>query len=242
MFTLKIEHLYKSFGKLRVLEDIHLELAKGQVVGVMGPNGSGKTTLMKCLLGLTSPDSGKVFFDGQETSWDPAYRKHFGYMPQSGRYPDNMTVKQLFGMLKDLRGSTSAGTDEELIEAYRIDSIYDKALGSLSGGTVQKVGAAVAFLFKPRVLILDEPTAGLDPLAAEILKEKIQKEAADCLILITSHILNDLDELASHVLFLNENRIRFFNSMSDLRNTYGGMRLGKIVSRLIETSDHAENN
>jgi Cu-processing system ATP-binding protein len=154
-------------------------------------------------------------------------------MPQVGRYPENMKVSQLFGMLRDMREGSYAETDEELVKEYEIEKIFDKSLGSLSGGTVQKVSAAIAFLFRPKVLILDEPTAGLDPVAAEILKDKIHRDSENRLVLITSHILNDLDELATHLLFLHEGRVRFMEPVQDLRQAHGENKLGRIISAMM---------
>lgn len=236
-----INDLYKSYGKTGVLKNINIELKSGQVVGIVGPNGSGKTTLIKCILGLTAVTKGTISFNNQIISKPGAsdYRAGFGYMPQIGRYPENMRIRQLFDMLLDIRGNHHGEPDDELIQLYRLNEIENKTLGSLSGGTIQKVSAAIAFMFKPQVLILDEPTAGLDPVASEILKEKILKESADRLIIITSHISNDLDELATHLLFLHEGTMRFFDNIQDLKEKHGETRLGKIIFNLMEGSGRA---
>ena len=206
---IRIENINKRFKKLQVLDNISAELVKGQVISLIGPNGSGKTTLIKAILGMVRPDSGKIYFNNKLITNDPAYRSNIGYMPQIGRYPDNMRVGHLFKMMKSIRGA--ATVDTELIEKFNLKSIYDKPMRTLSGGTRQKVSAALAFLFNPEVLILDEPTAGLDPISSEILKEKILAEKKKHkLILITSHILSDLDDLTSHVIYLQEGSIRFF--------------------------------
>lgn len=237
---LQVNHLYKSYGKLNVLQDITLHLQKGMVVGIIGPNGSGKTTFIKCLLGLTAPDKGEILFKENPINQHPEYRNAFGYMPQIGRYPDNMTIEQLFSMLKDIREEQSTVMDESMITAFQLNDMMHKTLGSLSGGTIQKVSAAIAYLFSPEVLILDEPTAGLDPLAAEILKDKIKQNRTEKLTLITSHILNDLDELASHILFLNDNKVSFFDSVENLRKQYGDLRLGKIIAAMMGKEQKGE--
>lgn len=239
---LEIQHLTKSYGRALILDHLDAKLEKGQVVGIIGPNGSGKTTLIKCLLGLTTPQHGEILFNGTYTANQSKYLTAFGYMPQTGRYPDNMKISQLIEMIRDIREDSVSDTDDELFDAYKLKEISHQTLGSLSGGTIQKVSAALAFMFRPEVLILDEPTAGLDPLAAEVLKEKIQKEAGNKLIIITSHIMNDLEELATHILFINDHKIRLFENIASLKHQYGDIRLGKIISKLMESQRKEEHS
>ena len=172
---ISIQHVNKKFRKLQALNDISATFKKGQVISLIGPNGSGKTTLIKSILGLVKPDNGTILFDGTPIQDSVAYRRQIGYMPQIGRYPDNMKIGQLFAMIRNLRKDVKE-VDEELYYRFQLDTLLDKTMRSLSGGTRQKVSAALAFLFNADVLILDEPTAGLDPVSAEILKEKIIAE------------------------------------------------------------------
>lgn len=231
---IRIEHLSKRFRKLQVLDDISAVFEKGQVVSLIGPNGSGKTTLIKCILGMVRPGSGRIFVNGQPINGDPSYRAQIGYMPQIGRYPDNMKIGQLFRMLQNIRNLPDGQTDQELIQQFGLDKIADKSMRTLSGGTRQKVSAAIAFLFSPSILILDEPTAGLDPLASETLKAKILAEKKKGkLILITSHILSDIDELTTHILYLQEGKMQFFKDMETLQEETGELRLGKAIARIM---------
>jgi Cu-processing system ATP-binding protein len=231
---IRIEHISKKFKKLIALDDINAQFDKGQVISLIGPNGSGKTTLIKCILGMVKADSGKIFFNDETINGDPTYRSQIGYMPQIGRYPDNMKVGQLFKMLKNIRNVSDDRIDEELIDKFGLKQIFDKPMRTLSGGTRQKVSAALAFLFNPGVLILDEPTAGLDPLSSEILKEKILKEKSkNKLILITSHILSDLDELTTHIMYLQEGKLEFFKEIDQLREETGELKLGKAIARIM---------
>jgi len=239
---IRITGLEKRFKKLVALNDIHVSFNSGQVISLIGPNGSGKTTLIKCILGLVRPDQGHIELDGQSIFTDEMYRAKIGYMPQIGRYPDQMKVGQLFSLLKSIR--TSSKLDEELVDSYRLHEIWEKPMRNLSGGTRQKVSAAVAFLFDPKILILDEPTAGLDPLASEILKEKMQREKTkNKLILITSHILSDLDELTTHVLYLQEGQILFNGNLDDLKMQTGEEKFGKAIAKFMmtkNTTSHVE--
>lgn len=231
---IRIENLTKKFKKLPASDHITAQFNKGQVVALIGPNGSGKTTLIKCILGLVKADEGSITVNGKKINGDPSYRDEIGYMPQIGRYPDNMKVGQLFDLLRHVRNKTTAQTDNDLIVAFNLAAILGKPMRTLSGGTRQKVSAAIAFLFNPDILILDEPTAGLDPLSAEILKEKILAEKKkNKLIIITSHILSDLDELTTHILYLQDGKLIFFKDMETLQEDTGELKLGKAIARVM---------
>ena len=231
---IKVENLHKRFKKLQALNNINVDFNKGQVISLIGPNGSGKTTLIKSILGLVKPDNGNILFNGISINKDIAYRKDIGYMPQIGRYPDNMKIGQLFDMIRNLRGNEQK-IDEELYYRFKLDTMLDKSMKGLSGGTRQKVSAALAFLFDADVLILDEPTAGLDPIASEILKEKIIAEKAKGkLILITSHILSDLEELTTHVLYLQDGKILLNKSIKELYEHTGEEKLSKAIAYVMK--------
>jgi Cu-processing system ATP-binding protein len=223
----------KKFGKVQALDQITLGLVNGNSYALIGPNGSGKTTLIKGVLGMVIPTSGEILVDGENIRSDWHYREKIGYMPQIGRYPDNMRIGQLFDMIKNIRKNPK-DLDDELVKAFRLDTMLDKRMHTLSGGTRQKVSAALAFLFNPPVLILDEPTAGLDPISTEFLKEKIQQEKdAGKLIIITSHIMSDLDDLATEVVYLEEGKVRYNNSVDELKGVTGEDRLGKAIAKMI---------
>jgi Cu-processing system ATP-binding protein len=232
---IKIEQLQKRFKKHYALDGISAELSSGRVVSLIGPNGSGKTTLIKSILGMVRPDKGKIFFDGINIRRNNQYRSRIGYMPQIGRYPDNMKIGQVLDMIKNIRGVANQKIDDELYRAFDMGAISDKAMQNLSGGTRQKVSATLAFMFDADVYILDEPTAGLDPVASEILKDKINKEKkAGKLILITSHILSDLDELTTDVMYLQEGRLQLYDSLADIKDYTGEDRLGKAIAKLMQ--------
>jgi Cu-processing system ATP-binding protein len=212
-----IRGLAKRFGRLDVLRGIDLDIRAGRVTAIVGPNGAGKTTLIKTVLGLTRADAGTLLFDGQPIGDDPDYRARIGYMPQIARFPDNLTAADLLAMLTDLRRSVAA-LDRTLIERFRLDGELVKPLRTLSGGTRQKVNAVMAFLFGPELLILDEPTAGLDPVSSGILKDKILDARGEGrTIILTSHIMSELEELADDVVFLLDGRVRFAGPVLDLK-------------------------
>ncbi len=230
-------NVHKRFGKLHALDNISLTCSKGQTISLIGPNGSGKTTFIKCLLGMVMPDSGFITFNGNNIAHDWKYRSKIGYMPQTGRYPDNMTIGQVFDMMKDIRKADAAIIDEELFASFGLNRIMDKRMRALSGGTRQKVSACLAFLFNPDVLILDEPTAGLDPVSSEILKEKIRKEKQKGkLILISSHILSELDDIVSEVIYLQDGSLKFHKSLEQLKKDTGEERLTRAIARVMQSN------
>jgi Cu-processing system ATP-binding protein len=229
-----VSNLGKKFGKLEVLKSIQVDFNHGQSYAMIGPNGSGKTTLIKCILGMVIPDTGIITVNGKSIAHDWSYRNLIGYMPQIGRYPEQMKIGQIFDMIRDLRQDQSH-LDEDLIKEFKLDRMSDKRMHTLSGGTRQKVSASLAFLFNPRIMILDEPTAGLDPIAVEILKEKILSEKnRDRTFLITSHIMSDLDELTSNVVYLEEGKILFNDTIDLLKEETGEVKLGKAIASIMK--------
>lgn len=233
-----IKNITKKFGKLEVLKDIELTFQKGECIALIGPNGCGKTTLIKSILGMVLPDSGSIVFNGKSILKEFQYRENIGYMPQIGRYPDNMTIGQIIEMIKKIRNSDKV-LDEDLVKAFQLEKMFSKQMRTLSGGTTQKVSATLAFLFNPDVLILDEPTAGLDPLASEILKEKIIKEKQNGkLILITSHLLSELDDMITQIVFMQEGKVHFHKTISDLLNSTGEVKISKAIAKILKEINH----
>jgi Cu-processing system ATP-binding protein len=230
-----ITDLHKSFGRLQVLRGVSLEIRRGEVTAVLGPNASGKTTLMKSVLGLVRPDAGTIRVGGQPVEGAHAYRRMIGYVPQNPRFPENLTVAQVLAMIGDLRG-TREGTDRELFERFGLAAFLDRPLKVLSGGTRQKVSAVLAFLFDPDVVILDEPTAGLDPISSSSLKDKILAEKRrGKTIVLTSHVLSEVEELADRIVYLLDGRIRYDGSVRHLIATTGEPTLERAVAAFLRT-------
>ena len=240
---IKIQNISKTYNKISALNNVSVNLFPAQSIALIGPNGSGKSTLMKCILGLVFPDKGTIEVLGEKITFTGNYRKKIGYMPQIVRFPDNMKVRQLFDMMQDIRND-KINIDNELVEQFEIDAFINKSLGSLSGGMKQKVNAALAFMFNPDILILDEPTAGLDPLSAELLKEKIKKEKEKGkLIINSSHNLADLEEITTHVVYLIDGELEFFKSMESLIKDTGTQNLSKAIAKIMtEIKAVHENN
>lgn len=233
---IEIHQLTKRFGDLTVLKGLNLEIGGGRVTAIVGPNAAGKTTLMKSIVGLTRPDSGTITVDGVLVNGDERYRAAIGYMPQIARFPDNMTAAEMLALVRDLRagGGHAMTVDDELERRFDIAAFADKPLRTLSGGTRQKVNAALAFLFTPSLLMLDEPTAGLDPVASSILKDKIlAARAAGRTVIVTSHVMSELEELADDVALVVDGELRFSGSVRELMFSTRQPTLERAVANLL---------
>ena len=231
---IKIKNLTKKFNKFTALQNIDLECKKGHSIAFIGPNGCGKTTLIKCILGLNVVESGDILVNGNSVKNDFLYREKIGYMPQIGKYPENMTIGQTIKMIQDNRKNVE-NIDTELLEAFELPKLYDKKMSTLSGGTTQKVSAVLAFMFHPEIIILDEPTAGLDPLASEILKNKIIKERKNGkLIIISSHLLSELDDMVNEIVFINEGKILVHQSVEDLKTETQQTKISDAITNILK--------
>jgi len=225
-------NLHKSFGKLTVLDGLDLSIKKGGIFAILGPNGSGKTTLIKCLLGMVIPNKGEIKFEDQSVlkKWD--YRNNLNYLPQIANFPPNLTVTELFNMVKNLRPKES--NEKDLIELFGLKEFLNKKLGNLSGGTKQKVNIVLTFMFNSDLIILDEPTTGLDPIALIHLKELIRREKEKGkTILITTHIMSVVEELADEIVFLLDGKIYFKGSIDALKKQTENDNLEHAIANLI---------
>ena len=224
--------LRKRFRRLQVLDGIDAALSSGRTTAIVGPNASGKSTLIKCVLGLVRPDVGECLVLGQPAGSDPEYRRRIGYMPQGAPLPENLTGREILSLVRSLRPSDPV--DEDLLHRYNLGAELDKPVRTLSGGTRQKLNVIVAFLFRPKLIVLDEPTAGLDPLASAILKDRVQESVqAGASVLLTSHVMSEVEELADEVLFLVDGKAHFHGSLEGLRSLTGEHRLERAVARLM---------
>ncbi len=230
---LRVRGVRKRFGALQVLDGVDLDFRPGRVTAVLGPNGAGKTTLIKMILGLVRPDEGRVTFRGEPVNGDADYRADVGYMPQLPRFPGNLTGRELVAMLDDVRGFSDE-PDETLVEAFGLEAELDKPFRTLSGGTRQKLNASLAFRYGASVLVLDEPTAGLDPVAARVLKRRVARARGEgCTVLLTSHDLGQLQALADDVVFLVEGTVRFAGPVDRLLTETGARELEGALAALM---------
>lgn len=231
---IELRNIHKSYGKLEVLRGIDLTFdQKGRIAAILGPNGSGKTTLIKSILGMVLPDKGEILLNGRSIKKQWAYRDGISYLPQIARFPENLTVLELIAMIKDLRGGHAE--DERLIQLFDLQPHLDKRLGNLSGGTKQKVNIVLAFMYDCPVVILDEPTAGLDPVAMIHLRELLHEAREQGkTILLSTHIMSFVEEMADEVVFLLEGNIRFRGSIRQLKTEYREENVERAIARILQ--------
>lgn len=212
--------LSKYYGHFAAIEDISFRIEQGQVVAFLGPNGAGKSTTMKLLTGYLAPSAGVAKIAGHDMARDRlAAAGRLGYLPENGPlYPD-MTPRTLLEFFADARGMTGAHRKERIeavIEMCALGSVIGKAIGKLSKGYRQRVGMAQALLHEPDVLILDEPTAGLDPNQIREVRETIRRLGESKTILLSTHILQEVEAMCSRVIFINEGRLVYDGTAESL--------------------------
>ncbi len=234
---IQIEQLHKRFGKNEVLKGIDLNITKKGIFAILGPNGSGKTTLIKTILGMVVPNKGTLLIDTISIKKNWKYRDQIDYLPQIANFPPNLTVKELIAMIKDLRNRP--GEDKKLIALFKLAPFLSKKLSNLSGGTKQKVNLVLSLMFDSPIIILDEPTAGLDPIALIHLKELIKEEKAKGkIILITSHIMSFVEEMADEIVFLLEGKVYFKGNIDALKTQTKEANFERAIANLL-TYDNA---
>ena len=235
MAEIEIRGLEKSYGKNRVLKGIDLDINSGEITAILGPNASGKTTLLKCILGLVIPSRGEIKVKGKNVSEGYDYKRFIGYMPQEPSFPENLTPEELIGLISNIRGAYPKESIERLAELFRVKDFFRKQIRSLSGGTKQKVSAIIALAFNPDILILDEPTVGLDPVSSSKLKEEITgKKKEGKTVLLTSHIMSEVEELADRVVLLIEGSMKIDSSVQKLKEETGESKLERAIAKLME--------
>lgn len=215
---IEINGLHKKFGKNQVLRDLELSLKAGGITAVLGPNGSGKTTLIKTILGMVIPNSGEIKVNEKPIKKDFAYRKQIDYLPQLANFPNNLRLKELLRMIKDLRAE-SHYRDEQLMDLFELRPYLNMKLGQLSGGTRQKVNLTLALMSDSPLIILDEPTSGLDPVSLIHLKQfLLEEKKVGKTIILSSHITSFVEEMADQIVFLLDGKIYFQGSKAELKS------------------------
>lgn len=218
---IEAEKLSKYYGQFAACRDVSFKIAKGEVVAFLGPNGAGKSTTMKLLTGYLAPSTGRSRIAGHDMATDRlAGAAKLGYLPENGPlYPD-MTPRSLLDFFADARGLSGEYRRSRLqnvIEVCALGGVIGKPISKLSKGYRQRVGMAQVLLHEPEVLILDEPTAGLDPNQIREVRETVRRLGQSKTILLSTHILQEVEAMCDRVIFINEGRVRFDGTPADLK-------------------------
>ncbi len=233
--SIDIKYIHKSFKQNHVLKGVDLSIKNSGIWAILGPNASGKTTLIKSILGMVLPDQGQILINDDDVLGKWEYKKSINYLPQIARFPDNLTVVELFKMIEELRNSS--GDLQPLIDRFDIKPHLKTKLSNLSGGTRQKVNLALALMYDNPIYIFDEPTAGLDPLALIELKDILaQLKDKKRLVIITTHIMSLVEEMADNIVFLLEGEIHFNGSPSELKKVYKGTNIERSIAKMLKKS------
>ena len=233
---IKFNNISKKFGQNQVLTDVNINLEPSSLNSFLGPNGSGKTTLIKIFLGLVKPDTGNITDKDENILENHIYKENIGYMTQIANYPDNLTASDLMSLVVAIRSRKPVMKDE-LISLFKLEDSLNKPLKHLSGGTKQKVNAVIAVMFDCPILVLDEPTVGLDPQSSRILKDLLIKERnLGKTILLTSHILQDVEELSDKLNVLIDGKIVYSGNKNELISQTGSQTLEDSIIKIYTES------
>ena len=232
MAILEVKNVKKvyttRFGSVKVqaLSDVNFSVEEGEYVAIMGESGSGKTTLMRMICGILRPDSGEIFYDGMHVG-EEGYRNMLGYLPQEFGYYPEFTAADFLLYLAALKGIPRRRAKEKaagLLESVGLGSVASKKVKAFSGGMRQRLGIAQALLNNPRILILDEPTAGLDPKERVKFRNLISELGKERIVLLSTHIVSDVEKIADHMLMMSDGEIilnePWDKSRTDLEQLY----------------------
>ncbi|BCI59414.1 ABC transporter ATP-binding protein [Solibaculum mannosilyticum] len=219
---IEVQNLCKQYGPIKAVQDISFNINEGEIVGFLGPNGAGKSTTMNILTGYLSASSGKVTVGGVDILEDPmGVKKQIGYLPEQPPLYLDMTVKEYLNFIYNLKGlklSRKAHIDE-VCHLVRIDHVYNRLIGNLSKGYKQRVGVAQALLGNPKVLILDEPTVGLDPKQIIEIRNLIKHLGRNHTIILSSHILSEVQAVCERLIVINQGQIVADGTPTELSNS-----------------------
>lgn len=238
---ISIKNLNKSFRQHHVLKDLNIEFGQSGIVGLLGPNGSGKTTLLKCILGMVLPDSGHIFVNNENILGKYSYRENLGYLPQIVQFPENLQGRELIQLMKNMKPGVSR--EQKLIDLFDLEKELDKKMGSLSGGNKQKINITLALMYDDPILILDEPSTGLDPLSLRNFKEfLIAEKARGKLIILTTHIMGLAEELADDILFMLDGKVYYNGSLDQLIKMQNANNLENAIAYILENKNKLAHN
>jgi gliding motility-associated transport system ATP-binding protein len=218
--AIKVQSLKKSFGPIHAVRGVSFDVSHGEVLGFLGPNGAGKSTTMKMITGFLEPTAGTVVVNGYDVLDNPlAVKKSIGYLPEGAPAYGEMTVKSFLNFIADIRqltGSNRQKRIDEVVERINIRNVYEQSIETLSKGYKRRVGIAQAILHDPEILILDEPTDGLDPNQKHEVRNLIKEMSQDKAIIISTHILEEVDAVCSRAIIIATGELLFDGTPSEL--------------------------
>jgi len=223
MEAIAIDKLSKSYGRIQALSGVSFKIEPGEVIGLLGPNGAGKTTLMKILTGYLEPDEGDVRVHGIDVVTDPlAAQRRIGYLPESAPLYSEMLVQEYLEMMAAMRGVAPERRHDRMSEVIRATGLSDRVvqpIATLSKGFRQRVGIAQAIIHEPDILILDEPTTGLDPAQIAEIRDLIVRLGKKSTVLLSTHILSEVEATCERVLVIMQGELRADAKLADLRSS-----------------------
>lgn len=225
---IEVKNITKKFNSLTAVNDISLTIKKGEIVGLLGPNGAGKTTTLRMIAGIFPPSKGSVFIDDQDLSKNNKIKKNIGYLPEDNPLYEEMTVEEFLKFWAEIKGISKDELQEALkfvIKRTNIKSVYYRPIAELSKGYRQRVGLSQAILTKPDILILDEPTEGLDPNQRKEIKSLIKELGKNRTVIIASHVLSEISQIAQRMIIINKGKIVKDDTVERLKQAKSGIDL-----------------
>ena len=244
MYAIDATDVTKRYGDVTALDDLSLRVETGSTFGLLGTNGAGKTTLFKLLVGHVAPDAGSLEVAGRDVATEgPAVRRFVGYLPEQAGFPGSLTGREVLAFHARMRGLPTAERETrvaEVLETVGLTDAADRAVDGYSNGMNRRLGLATALLPRPRVLLLDEPTAGLDPLGVSAFHRIVRRlrEEADLTVVLSSHVLTEVEALCDSVAVLHDGRLRAVGSVAELKAATDGRPTVRV--RLADGGDPGE--
>jgi len=218
---IKVEHLVKRFGLRKAVDDISFEVEKGTVLGFLGPNGAGKTTTIRMMAGYLPATSGRIWVNGIDVNEDPVRaQRQIGYMPENTPLYDEMTaggVLEFVAEIRGFRGAERSRRVDEVLDSCMLGSVRHQPIETLSKGYRRRTCLAQTLIHDPPVLLLDEPTEGLDPNQKQVVRDMIERMAKDKIIMLSTHVLEEVEAVCSRAMIISEGRLKADGAPAELK-------------------------
>jgi ABC-2 type transport system ATP-binding protein len=237
---IEVKGLVKDYGPLRAVAGVSFEVRRGDILGFLGPNGAGKSTTMKLITGFLRPTAGTACVGGHDVTADPvAVKRLIGYLPENAPAYPEMTVDEFLGFVAETRGFRDPvekrARREHVVQLCHLEPVRRQSIETLSKGYKQRVGFAQALLHDPPVLVLDEPTDGLDPNQKHEVRAIIKQMAAEKTVILSTHILEEVEAICTRIIIISRGRVVVDDTPAGLRARHGGARLDEIFRTLTQT-------